>query len=202
MSSVAATRRFVDTHEGFGVVSRFFHWSMALLLAWQFTSAIVHLVAEDTALDAFFFGTHYSVGFTIFLLVFLRGAWGLANVSHRPPHAGGGFERFAATTGQVVLYGLMVVVPAIMIYRAVASGRGFRAYGVQLVQPDANPAPAADYAAFTTVHVLFGWAFLAFVVIHIALAIYHGYVRRDATLDRMTKGASDKPLNPAGASKY
>ena len=166
MSSVAAAHRIADTHAGFGIVSRAFHWGMALLIAWQFTTATVHLVAEDTALDDFFFATHYSAGFAIFLLVFARGAWGLANVSNRPPHAGARFERFAATVGQVVLYGLMLVVPLIMIVRAVASGRGFRAFGAQLVAPDADPAPAADYAAFSAAHVVLGWAFHAFIALH------------------------------------
>ncbi|KAB0679649.1 cytochrome b [Aureimonas leprariae] len=203
MSATAVDgRQMSDTHEGFGIVSRTFHWGMALLFVWQFTSAILHVFAEDTPVAAFFWGTHYSVGFTLFVLVLLRGLWGLANVNNRPPHAGARFERLAATAGQVVLYALMVVIPALMIYRAVASGRGFRVYGLQLVPPSETPAPGSEFAVYSNAHVLLAWTFLAFIAIHAALALYHAFGRRDATLDRMTKGYSERPLNPADAPRY
>ncbi|WP_152047748.1 cytochrome b [Aureimonas psammosilenae] len=190
-----------DSHEGFGLVSRTFHWGMALLFVWQFTSAILHAFAEGTVLDAFFWQTHYSVGFTLFVLVLLRGLWGLANIRNRPPHAGPPFERFAATTGQVVLYAMMVVIPPLMVYRAIASGRGFRVYGLQLVAPGEPTATREALAPLATLHIYLAWTLLAFIVIHAGIALYHAYVRRDATLDRMTKGASPLPLNP-GSHRY
>jgi cytochrome b561 len=195
-TTVAAGRRLSDTHEGFGLVSRSFHWGMAVLFVWQFASAIAHALAPDSALDGFFWPTHYSVGFTLWVLVLGRGVWGLLNIRNRPPHAGRRFQRFAATTGQVVLYALMVVLPTQMLVRALLSGRGLRLDGVQVVEPGAPGADPAVLGTIATVHVTLGWTLLAFVVIHAGLALYHGYVRRDATLDRMTKGASLKPLNP------
>lgn len=203
MSTTAiAGRRMSDTHEGFGLVSRSLHWGMAALFAWQFTTAIVHFLAPRTPVDMFFFGTHYSVGFALFVLVLLRGLWGLANVNNRPPHAGARFERLAATVGQLVLYVMMVAIPALMIYRAIASGRGFRVFGVQLVQPSETVADMARFEPLASLHVTLGWTFLAFVAIHAGLALYHAYGRRDATLDRMTKGYSPRPLNPADAPRY
>jgi cytochrome b561 len=201
-SAAAATGRMSDTHEGFGIVSRTFHWGMAILFVWQFASAIAHALAPRSGLDALLWQTHYSVGFTLWALVLLRGAWGLLNLRNRPPHAGGRFERFAATTGQVVLYALMVILPTQMLVRALLSGRGLRLYGVQVVQPGGTPANPALLETIATVHVVLGWTFLAFIVVHAGLALYHAYVRRDATLERMTKGASDLPLNPAGPSRY
>ena len=67
----------MDTPARYGIVSRLFHWVMVVLLAWQFTTALLRVFAEDTAVEGFFWSTHYTVGFTLFLLVILRGLWGL-----------------------------------------------------------------------------------------------------------------------------
>ena len=42
-----------DTTERYGTVTRLLHWSMALLIAWQFLSAIAHYGFEDSAFEAF-----------------------------------------------------------------------------------------------------------------------------------------------------
>lgn len=61
---------------------------MALLVLWQATSALLHYFADDTADDNavtdFFFGLHFTAGFTIFILAVLRDLWGLINLSRRP----------------------------------------------------------------------------------------------------------------------
>ncbi len=37
-------------------------------------------------------------------------------------------------------------------------------------------------------HGLLGWTLLALIAGHVAMALWHGLVRRDATLRRMTRG--------------
>ena len=81
---MAQASRIWDSPSGYGTVARALHWGMAGLFAWQFTSALLRVVAEDTPVEGFFWSTHYSVGFTLWLLVLVRGAWGLANLRRRP----------------------------------------------------------------------------------------------------------------------
>ncbi|TXN01604.1 cytochrome b, partial [Methylobacterium sp. WL103] len=80
--------RWLDTPERYGPVSRGFHWLMAALFAWQFTGALLYVGIGDTALTRFVGSSHFTLGFTLFVLVLLRGAWGLANLRRRPPHPG------------------------------------------------------------------------------------------------------------------
>jgi len=182
-----AASPLADRPDGYGIVSRTLHWGMALLFAWQFTSAILRVVAEDTAVEGFFWQTHYSVGFTIWVLFFLRGAWGLANFRRRPAHEGPPLLARAATLGHLVLYVLMLVVPSLAIARAVGGGRGLRVYGLQLVAPGGEPNPSLT-APGNALHGLLGWTLLALIAGHVAMALWHGLVRRDATLRRMTRG--------------
>lgn len=186
--------RLWDSPAGYGAVTRALHWGMAALFAWQFLSAILRVGAKDTAIAGLFWTTHYSVGFTLWLLVLVRGAWGLANLAHRPRHAGPKAFATAAKLGHLTLYLLMTLVPTLAILRAVGSGRGLTVWGLELVPRggEANPLLTAPGNAL---HGLLGWALLVMILGHVAMALYHGRVRRDPTLDRMTKGRSDKPAH-------
>lgn len=186
MSSSTSLR---DHPDGYGIVSRAFHWIMAAFILWQFVSVLLRLVAEDTAIEGFFWGTHFSVGFTIFVLAILRGAWGLSNLSNRPGHEGPAALRKAATLGHVLLYTLMIVVPALAILRAAGGGRGLSVYGIQLVAPGGEPNPALT-APGNAAHGLLGFVLFVLIAGHILFALWHAFGRRDATLDRMTKGRS------------
>ncbi len=103
--------RMMDHDHGYGLVSRFFHWFMALLLLWQLISAALHFAFDEAPVTDFFFGFHFSNGVLLLCLALLRGIWGLLNLSRRPPHRRG-IERLAAL-GHVLIYLLMIAVPTI-----------------------------------------------------------------------------------------
>lgn len=188
MSTATSLR---DHPAGYGIVSRAFHWIMAAFILWQFVSVLLRLVAEDTAVEGFFWGTHYSVGFTIWVLAILRGIWGLSNLSNRPSHEGPALLAKGATLGHFLLYALMIVVPTLAILRAAGNGRGFSVYGLQLVAPGGEPNPALT-APGNAAHGLLGFVLFVLIAGHIVFALWHAFSRRDGTLDRMTKGRSDK----------
>ena len=97
-----------DTARRYGTVSRTLHWGMALLFAWMFFTAIVHAVAEKSALDKQLFVTHKQVGSLLMVLVLVRAAWALAHRRQRPPELNA-----AALVGHVAIYTLMFAVPAV-----------------------------------------------------------------------------------------
>lgn len=106
-----------DSTQTYGRVSRLFHWGMAALLLWQFTSTVVRvLLARDSALYEFFRPTHTQVGFAILVTAIARGGWGLFNAAHRPSHGEGLVARLAMF-GHLGLYGLMILVPALALLR-------------------------------------------------------------------------------------
>lgn len=177
-----------DNPSSYGSVSRILHWGMALLLAWQFASAILRVLAKDTAVQGFFWSTHSTVGVTLWLLVLVRGAWGLMNQSRRPKREGSRLLAAMASTTHLVLYGLMVVVPTLAILRAIGNGRGFSVYGLQIVAPGGEPNPAL-VAPARALHGWLGWTLLVLVICHIAAALYHHLILKDATLTRMTRGS-------------
>jgi cytochrome b561 len=186
---VTLDNSLADTKHGYGIISRSLHWGMALLFVWQFVGAILRVYADDTPIEGFFWSTHYTVGFTLWLLVLARGAWGLANSKRRPEHEGPGIEKHLATAAHFALYVLMIVVPTLAIMRAIGNTRGFRVYGIQLVAQGGEPNQAL-IAPAGLLHGFLGWTLLMLVVGHVAMALHHGFVRKDGTLRRMVRGSS------------
>ncbi len=160
---------------------------MAALFAWQFTSAILHFFADDTPVEEFVFATHFDIGFTLWCLVLLRGGWGLANLRNRPHHAGPKALRRAATLGHLAMYLLMFAIPTIALVRAYGSKWGLTLFGMPVFAPR-DPEIEWMQALGGALHGELGWLLLALVAGHVAMALWHGYSRRDGTLQRMWRG--------------
>lgn len=172
-----------DTPNGYGVVSRYLHWLMALLFVWQFTSAILRVFVKDTAIYNFFWPTHYQVGFALMLLVMIRGIWGVLNYSRRPYKAG--IVGKLAGLGHVVIYALMFAVPALALLRSYGNGRGFSFLGMPIFEQTGIQNPALT-APGNAAHGLLGWVLLALIVGHVFMALMHHFALRDNTLRHMT----------------
>lgn len=171
-----------DSSDGYGLISRIFHWLMALLFVWQFASAILRVAARDTPAYQFFWSAHYELGFTLLLLVCLRGIWGLVNLSRRPRRAGA--AGWLAGLGHVAIYALMFAIPALALLRVYGRGRGFSYLGIEIFEPT-GVQDAALTAPANAAHGLLGWVLLVLIIGHVAMALIHHFVLRDDTLRHM-----------------
>ncbi len=176
-------RPLTDRPQAYGLVSRILHWGMALLFAAQFASALAHLLlGRESGLRQLLWSYHAPLGITLFLLVLLRGLWGLWNLRRRPAHAGL-LGRLAAL-GHLALYGLMIVIPGLRLLDAAGGTRGLRYLGVEIFAPRAEA--IAWMQAPAEWHGELGWLLAVLVLGHIAMALgLHHLIRRDDTLRRM-----------------
>lgn len=172
-----------DTQNRYGLVSRTFHWGMAALFAAQFLSAAARwALPRENALRETLWSYHTNLGITLFILVLLRGAWGLANISRRPSHTGAIAQ--AATLGQVAMYALMVIVPLVKLVAAAGSKRGLSYFGLEVF-------PARDVEiAWTQVlaewHGEMGWVLALLILGHMTMAlVWHRLIKRDDVLATM-----------------
>ena len=183
--SSSATRIW-DSPEGYGLISRLLHWTMAILILAQFGTALLHEFAKDAAFSKSLWPTHPRFGFVLLILVFLRGAWGLANARSRPSH-GTSLVGRAAVLGHLALYALMAVVPAIALLRTYGNGYGFTILGVEIFEKT-GVQDAALQAPANAAHGLLGWVMLALVAGHVLMALVHRYAWNDDVIGRMTVG--------------
>ena len=175
------TNQIWDGPNGYGVISRMFHWLMAVLFLWQFISAILRILVKDSAPYSFFWSAHYTIGFSLLILVLLRGVWGLLNFSRRP-HKAGAMGKLAGL-GHLAIYVLMFAVPALALLRSYGSGRGFSAFGIQIFE-QTGVQNASLTAQGNAAHGHLGWGLLAVVVGNVWMAREkHSALRDDKTGD-------------------
>lgn len=171
---------WLDTPQRYGLISRSFHWLMAALFAWQFAGALLYVGIGDTALTRFVGGSHFTNGFVLFVLVLLRGSWGLLNFGRRPTR----MSR-AAAVGHAFIYALMIVVPSLSLLRWYGSGDEFAPLGVRVM---AARGTKIEWMAVPAdlFHYWLGFVLFAVILGHVAMTLVHRLAWKDDVLSRMT----------------
>ena len=171
---------WLDTPGRYGRVNRGFHWLMAALFAWQFAGALLYVTIGDTTLTRLVGGSHFTLGFTLFVLVLLRAAWGLANRRRRH-----GAPGRAATAGHALIYLLMILIPSLALLRQYGSGKPFAPYGIPLM-PARETKIGWMMLPADLFHYWLGFTLLAAVIGHAAIAVLHRRLWNEPVLQRMT----------------
>ena len=184
--------RWRDNGLRYGPVTRILHWVMALIICWQFSGLVIGRLFGRSALTDFLNSTHGSLGAAILLLAMMRAFWGLYNLKNRPPHESGPLG-FAARAGHVALYLMMLAIPALAILRASGSEWGLSLFGFQIV-PRGGANVSWMMAPANLLHSLLAWTLLAMIAGHVAMALIHRFVWKDAVISRMAgKTAAFQP---------
>ena len=138
----------------------------------------------------------------MFFVSLLRILWALKQPHPTPLHPERRLETFAARTAHWLLYGSLVLAPLSgWVHHAATSG--FAPIWWPLGQ-DLPLIPKSDALAAVTagLHVVLTWTMAAAIAAHIAGALKHHVIDRDATLRRMLPGRPAlPPLAPARHSR-
>jgi len=182
-----------NTATSYGSLARTFHWLIALgILIMIPLGWIAHLApmqdAGQIALKTALFSAHKTLGVAIFLLALGRIFWAIAQPRPVPLHPERRAETTLADTVHWALYAALVIVPLSgWIEHAATDGFApiWWPFGQDLPFVPNSPELAETMA---TVHFLAQWLLVGALVLHVAGAIKHAAVDRDATLRRMARG--------------
>jgi cytochrome b561 len=168
----------------YDAVTRILHWVMALLIAgaWLLAS-----VADDYPKGPerqWVMDLHRSVGVMVFALVILRIVWRRLNPPPALPAATPALVRRGAAAGHIVLYVLMLALPAIGIALTWAAGRPVTVFGL-FTLPPLFGANHDLKEVLEEVHAVLGNGILVVAGLHAAAALFHQYVLKDGVLGRM-----------------
>ncbi len=198
-----------NSFQTYGSVAKTLHWLTVLLIFTIFPLGMIGenlshalLAPDSTATEAdvaqvvLIFSIHKTLGVTVFFVALARIAWaltqtkpGLLNADHR-------LEVWLAESIHWMLYAALVLVPLSgWIHHAATTGFApiWWPFGQSL---PFVPKSAAVAGFFGALHGVFTKVLLLSVVLHIAGALKHHVIDRDATLRRMLPGHSDAPLPP------
>lgn len=167
----------------YGVTAKFFHWLIFLLLAAQYTVGSIMPHIGRKTLDEGWVDWHLSIGASILFVIVLRFAWRLASpvaISTELP----GWERIAARATHLTLYALVLAMT--LLGWAAANYRGWtvRMFGLIPLPPLAPKGTEWAHEA-GDIHNILVYVLLGFIVLHVAGALYHYFIRRDRVMQRM-----------------
>ena len=214
-----------NTPERFGSVAKFFHWTMAaaFVLAYIVVYYVIWFIDPETSIKPALFdiqpngelvvpilNIHWVLGVTIGVLVIPRWIWRMANVEPAPV-PGSALEHLLARLAHWALYLFMLGMP-LTGYLNTYDPTNFGLFVIPAFR---------DTALFHWASMTFGWTWeqvetpmyaihkfvghwIAWVVVllHIAAALFHHRVRKDATLVRMLPGSATPIPKPGmGATR-
>lgn len=171
--------------------SKAFHWVMALAVL--STTALMYYIANfgdlqtDTVARAEYgrlLQLHKSIGLLVLFLVAFRFAWNRLRERPPLPATQTAAQRLAVRVAHGSLYAMMLVVPLLGWTASMTYGGKTRFFGL-FELPVWLPKDIDWANRLQPAHIWLAWAMLALVGVHLAAALWHHLVRRDATLVQM-----------------
>lgn len=195
------------------LTARLLHWGTALAVAvevpaglvmtWTYLASTKGGEAAEAHIRAS--QVHHTLGFMLLAATFARIWWRLRHPAPALPEGTGAASRLASRMVQAVLYALLLVLPLSgwAALSAMAGGAGYAAPSIwffahdgfapggwipHIVSPRAWNAPGLlTYGTFARIHVYGAWIGAGALMLHIAGALHHHFVRRDGVLLRMLR---------------
>jgi cytochrome b561 len=165
-------------------VARIFHWLTVALILLQLVAGWLMPDIHNDMPETGWIGWHFSVGPFLLLVMLLRLLWRLTHPVAPPPLERWEYLLSRATHG--VLYALVLVM--CVLGWIAANAHGFDEYLLGIKLPALAPSHAEWGHKAGDVHGALVWVLLGLIALHIAGALYHRLVRRDAVLARMLPG--------------
>jgi cytochrome b561 len=173
-----------NTQTAYGSVTKFFHWSVFLLVA---TMLIVGFFMEDFPADIqpMTYMLHKSTGLLILILMICRLFWHWMNKVPVFPDAMPTWQKFVARAVHWLLYVILLAMPLDGWIMATASGRAPVFYGlISLPFPGIEESKALAHK-LADLHEFFAYALLFLIALHVLAALKHHFIDKDDILKRM-----------------
>ncbi|TNB84577.1 cytochrome b [Pseudomonas sp. Fig-3] len=170
----------------FAPLARLLHWLMALMvIAMLFIGA--GMVASVSERHEWLLQLHKPLGIAILLLVIVRLV--VRFTTRQPPLPADlpGWQALVAKASHALLYALMLILPLLGWGMISAAGDPVM-LSSSLQLPSIVPADAQTFALLRKAHGYLAYLLFLTVLVHLAAALFHGWVRRDEVLDSMLRG--------------
>lgn len=198
-----------NSFSSYGSVAKAFHWLTAFLILTAFplgyfANDLAHQI-QAPGFDGspavieratLLFSLHKTLGVAVFFTALLRILWALSQPKPGLLHPGRKAEALAAEVVHWLLYGSLVAVPLSgWIHHAATTGFApiWWPFGQSLPFVPQSEAVAGFFGGL---HWLLVWTLAAALGLHIAGALKHHVIDRDATLRRMLPGRTALPQPP------
>ena len=171
-------------------MARWLHWILGITIIGMIAYGWLmnHFPARA---DRFFYRSiHADIGYVVLLLMVFRVIWRAANPTPALPAETPRWQRIAAQISHWALYAVTILVAMLGWAHSGARTQNYSDwFGLfhvpQITSPDKEAANAYEER-----HIFFAYVLLVLIVIHLAAALWHHFVRRDRVTARMIDGAA------------
>jgi len=178
-----------NTTASWGSVARWFHWILGVAIIGMLAYGwwMNHIPARP---DRFFYRSiHADIGYLILLLMVLRLIWRGMNPTPALPSDTPRWQRIAASVSHWALYGVTILVTMLGWAHSGARDPNYSSFFGLFKVPQFTSPDKATADAFEDRHIFMAYVLLALIVIHIAAAAWHHFIKRDRVAARMVDGA-------------
>lgn len=166
--------------------ARWFHWAMAILIVLAYGLILSRTQFErGSPLRIFVVQSHFWVGIVVLIMAFFRVA---ERHRHTPPGITPPLEgllRTAATLSHYLLYAFLFVQPVLGLLTVLIEKGSLPIPLTQLLIPSPFPVSEELAESLEDIHKLLGTIFYYVIGLHVVAAIWHHFVRKDNTVQRM-----------------
>jgi cytochrome b561 len=170
---------------GYGTTHRALHWIVFGLIAAQYAvGSIMPHIGNNTP-DEGWVAWHISLGVAIAFFLVIRMAWRVAR-----PVPLAELPTWQAHLAKVTHFGLYALILVMTLLGWAATGyRGWTVWLFGIIPLPALAAKGTPWAHTAgDAHAFLVYVLLAFILLHVAGALYHQFVMRDRVLSRMLPG--------------
>lgn len=168
----------------YGVIAKFFHWVIALIIFTLFGVGLYMADLPVTPAKFELYGLHKSFGILVLSLVVLRFLWKMGNSTPELPKHMSMIEALGAKGAHLVLYLLMFGMPLSGWLMSSAAGFPVSVFGL-FTLPDLIAANKEYLEYLEYFHEYAAYFLMAVVFVHMAGALYHHFYYKDTILKRM-----------------
>ncbi len=172
-----------NTNTNYGVITKNFHWLMALVIVINFSIGFIMGDLERGPLRFFLFNLHKSFGILILFFIFLRLFWRFMNVVPDPLQENK-LLKFTAKSVHYFFYAAIIILTFSGWAYSSARGASVSFFGLFSLPPLVEKSDANSDLAFS-IHSNIGLILVGLFVIHVGASLYHHYIKKDQTLKRM-----------------
>ena len=177
-----------NTTSSWGSVARAFHWILGLAIIGMlpFGWWMNHFPAGP---DRFFYrNIHADIGYVVLLLTVLRLIWRAFNHTPALPADTPRWQRVAAWISHGAIYVVVILVTMLGWAHSGAHTPDYSSWFGLFHVPQITSPDKAAADAFEDRHIFFAYVLLALIVIHLAAAGWHHFIKRDRVAARMVDG--------------
>ena len=188
-----------NTAESYGSIAKWLHWGTAVLFLGSYVSVYYRhwFTEKETPENWIALQLHLSIGVTIAVVVVLRIIWRLTN-RVPDPEPGTKLEHLAAHVGHLALYAIMVIMPVTGYIGTGVNTEYFFLFDIPKFESTGLfTALVSDGLGMTFkefekpvdfIHkdIMGAWVVWLLILGHISAALYHQFVKKDRTLNKMT----------------